>query len=300
MKHTATAAVLSVLFRSAYAYVYVGCFDPQILPEQDGLLYDDYLDDCPDLCRVNGTAYSYSWPNPEDQGDFPTTRICQCGNIQPSGIYLIPTSLCDYPFVEVYYLPSPGDWSYSGCLYNGTFVPNPVDDLVECLIQCAGFPTAYVLYIDSTISCSCSWDLPDPEALQTICGIGDLVVYSETVLPSSFARISATSRKFVAKGDELCPRGLRACSVWKSTEMAYEKCIDLETELESSGGCLHGQLEMTSGLVNVITRTDTNKGVDCASLQGVRPDGVTCLSGACLIFACEEEYTLQNNLCLPR
>ncbi|WVW83326.1 hypothetical protein I302_105345 [Kwoniella bestiolae CBS 10118] len=87
------------------ADVFVGCFDPRVLPIPGGMVYDSYLDNCQDICRSSGTEYSYSWPDPEDQGDFPTFRICQCGFAQPDGHYLIPTSLCDYPNVQTV-LPS--------------------------------------------------------------------------------------------------------------------------------------------------------------------------------------------------
>ncbi|WWD01603.1 hypothetical protein V866_008548 [Kwoniella sp. B9012] len=271
--------------------VFAGCFDPRILPTPEGLSYDSYLESCQDICRPNGTDYSYSYPDPADQGDFPTLRICQCGFDQPDGQYLIPTSLCDYPNIQVFYLPSPGDWSFSGCLYLPGTPSTQVTSLVQCLNLCNGYPIAFTVYVDNHIFCSCTLTIPNPDDLQTVCGLGDWFVYSETVLPSGFV-----AKKRLAKdGDQgLCPKGLTACRADLALSSSFDyECINTDEELESCGGCLFGQLHVEDG------RSIFGIGLDCTQLPGVRSNGVTCLQGECSIFACDDEYSLHAGICVP-
>ncbi|KAK6902735.1 hypothetical protein I203_107994 [Kwoniella mangroviensis CBS 8507] len=248
---------LSVLFvPNTLGDVFVGCFDPRISPTPDGLSYDSYLESC-----------------------------------QPDGRYLIPTSLCDYPNIQVFYLPSPGDWSFSGCLYlQGT--PNTqVTSLAQCLNQCKGYPIAFTVYIDSCIFCSCTLTIPDPDDLQTVCGLGDWFVYSETVLPSGFV---AKKRLHKDEDQGLCPKGLTACRTDSALSSSFDyECINIEEELESCGGCLFGQLHVG------VERFNFPIGLDCTQLPGVRADGVTCQQGECSVFSCDDDHSLHAGNCMP-
>ncbi|WVQ70288.1 uncharacterized protein L199_008514 [Kwoniella botswanensis] len=71
--------------------------------------------------------------------------------------------------------------------------------------------------------------------------------------------------------------------------LSYE-CIDTFSELESCGGCAYG--EFTS------EGAKPSPGIDCTSLLGVSRSGVTCHSGQCLAFACEEGYALVKDKCV--
>ncbi|OCF56085.1 hypothetical protein L486_06026 [Kwoniella mangroviensis CBS 10435] len=85
----------------------------------------------------------------------------------------------------------------------------------------------------------------------------------------------------------LCPQGNKACVVPGSA--SYE-CVDTRTELESCGGCLHGEYQATSNVT---------LGTDCSTLPGVALGAITCSNSQCEAFACKKGYELASGLCVP-
>ncbi|WWC61324.1 uncharacterized protein I303_103905 [Kwoniella dejecticola CBS 10117] len=200
--------------------------------------------------------------------------------------------------MQVFHLPSPSDWSFSGCLYRPNLPSIPLGSLVKCLDTCAGYPIAFTAYNDSRIYCTCSVAQPDPDDLQTVCGIGDWFTYSESIdaLPSAIiSRKRQGGFKARRTRMSLCPEGYRACKITLGRGMEYE-CIDVTQELESCGGCFFGQVTIDPN--RIATTLEGNIGKDCSKMEGIRQDGVTCISGECIAFACEEGSHLSDSQCL--
>ncbi|WVQ98496.1 hypothetical protein IAU59_005622 [Kwoniella sp. CBS 9459] len=65
---------------------------------------------------------------------------------------------------------------------------------------------------------------------------------------------------------------------------------DTQQELESCGGCFHGEAN-TFGIA--LNRVNWEKGIDCTTLSGVIPRGVTCQDGQCVNWSGEEGFTLE-------
>ncbi|WVQ94587.1 hypothetical protein IAU59_001667 [Kwoniella sp. CBS 9459] len=97
---------------------------------------------------------------------------------------------------------------------------------------------------------------------------------------------------------ELCPSGLTACRVGGGSDVLAYECVDIESELESCGGCVNGAYTL-SHTANPKSNVTSVVGTDCTTLPGVWPGGVTCLKGHCLAFACSEEdgFHLVNDAC---
>ncbi|OCF55218.1 hypothetical protein L486_07331 [Kwoniella mangroviensis CBS 10435] len=130
-----------------------------------------------------------------------------------------------------------------------------------------------------------------PDDLQTVCGLGDWFVYSETVLPSGFV---AKKRLHKDEDQGLCPKGLTACRTDSALSSSFDyECINIEEELESCGGCLFGQLHVG------VERFNFPIGLDCTQLPGVRADRVTCQQGECSVFSCDDDHSLHAGNCMP-
>ncbi|WOO82761.1 Protein priA [Vanrija pseudolonga] len=83
----------------------------------------------------------------------------------------------------------------------------------------------------------------------------------------------------------LCPHPRRACTVPDTN--AYE-CVDTAEELESCGGCVHGEYGV---MANV-----TMFGQDCTAIPGVAE--VACVLGNCDVRSCQRGLTLKNGACV--
>ncbi|KAM0751659.1 hypothetical protein T439DRAFT_355565 [Meredithblackwellia eburnea MCA 4105] len=77
----------------------------------------------------------------------------------------------------------------------------------------------------------------------------------------------------------LCPGGATACPIFP--RMGSYECIDTQSELESCGGC-----------------ASKGEGEDCTQIKGAQ--GVTCQSGRCIIFTCQQGYKLERDLAKGR
>nr|XP_018259368.1 uncharacterized protein I303_08296 [Kwoniella dejecticola CBS 10117]OBR81526.1 hypothetical protein I303_08296 [Kwoniella dejecticola CBS 10117] len=84
----------------------------------------------------------------------------------------------------------------------------------------------------------------------------------------------------------LCPSHLTACTI---PQTASYECIDTGSELESCGGCMHGEHG----------RLNSTAGMDCSTLPGVAFGAVTCYDSRCEAFACKAGYRLVGDFCVP-
>ncbi|WWD03876.1 hypothetical protein V865_001932 [Kwoniella europaea PYCC6329] len=112
--------------------------------------------------------------------------------------------------------------------------------------------------------------------------------------PSGFVKRQKQLRKkrLSLEKYEYCPARLKACKV-PGDELAFE-CLNVNTELESCGGCLYGDYGVG------LNAPGRSYGIDCTSLPGVAMGAITCTSGQCTAFACEEGYELtrENSTCV--
>ncbi|GHJ88033.1 hypothetical protein NliqN6_4435 [Naganishia liquefaciens] len=113
---------------------------------------------------------------------------------------------------------------------------------------------------------------PDP-----VCASGQCFQFgctAPTVSPGLKKRADLPAQHIVKQ--RLCPRGYEPCPVFGG---GYE-CIDVLRDIESCGGC--------SGL----------GGIDCSA--DVHAVDVSCVSGHCVISACEYGFTVaaENNTCI--
>ncbi|WVF72440.1 hypothetical protein IAT40_007255 [Kwoniella sp. CBS 6097] len=91
--------------------------------------------------------------------------------------------------------------------------------------------------------------------------------------------------------DVLCPADLTACKVLGGDDLSFE-CIDVTSELESCGGCLHGDFGADA------VQSPRQEGLDCLALPGVASASGTCDGGKCKVFACDEGYKLTDHRCI--
>ncbi|KII94348.1 hypothetical protein PLICRDRAFT_424813 [Plicaturopsis crispa FD-325 SS-3] len=116
-------------------------------------------------------------------------------------------------------------------------------------------------------SCPSGWDWHDqPKCCQTP---------PPSSSTSSWPKPSGHYKRAVAhksRAEMLCPQGLNACPIPGLSGYGTDyECLDVQTELESCGGC-----------------ASTGAGVDCTSIKGA--NAVGCESGTCAIYTCKAGF----------
>ncbi|WWC86252.1 uncharacterized protein L201_001125 [Kwoniella dendrophila CBS 6074] len=87
-----------------------------------------------------------------------------------------------------------------------------------------------------------------------------------------------------------CPKGLTACQL-QNDPTSFE-CIDTNSELESCGGCLHGDYH-PPGYQNMTV----SAGKDCSAVQGVARGHSSCIDGTCQ-FDCRTGWKYRDGQCV--
>ncbi|WVW83324.1 hypothetical protein I302_105343 [Kwoniella bestiolae CBS 10118] len=293
----------------------LGCYPSR--PGGDVLLTNDFMsvEDCAAGCSrtykaLYALAYQYEYWNAElQQSDI--RSVCLCGDTLgptlPGWTYLNGCPAINYPWepesvTEVWLLQT--TFTRLGCGGISDYEERSfteVDEFENCFAQCRDSEYAYVdrLTLEVGLRCSCS-----NEPVHSIidnCQGADLQGFNWMIFqhpPGSSGAPSAWVKRQLKERLEkeaglramaVCPQGLTACRTSPGDDSSFE-CLDTQSELESCGGCIHGVL----GQSDDMSKAD----MDCSSISGVAPDGVTCLSGQCLAFACEEGYNLKSNQCL--
>ncbi|OCF44682.1 hypothetical protein I317_01371 [Kwoniella heveanensis CBS 569] len=156
------------------------------------------------------------------------------------------------------YLGPPAGWEWYYCfdfLSQGPANPFPVSSLPQCLSACAAYPNAYFLWEDREDHYTCACYQRGPPFTDYDCGVGKAMHYYHTPSPTDSAavrrkqRAAEEAQKEMSRDFEICPAGFRACRVPEENQISYE-CIDTSSELESCGGCLFGEINASSQVVN--------------------------------------------------
>ncbi|WVF72445.1 hypothetical protein IAT40_007260 [Kwoniella sp. CBS 6097] len=197
------------------------------------------------------------------------------------------------------------DWDFQGCYHfkapSGIRVD---DDLPTCEDYCKDHQYLLRRYFPSgEMECTCvdTSDLWGGQAL-SFCAqaseeepASDFYVYSHRRLPSAAVRRAERERARRNNMDHaICPDDMTACNVLGGHGLSYE-CLDVQQELESCGGCLHGGFRTHSDQ----RPANTPQGVDCTRSLGVDPRGITCEQGKCVTYSCDDGYVLADGTCIP-
>ncbi|OCF37749.1 hypothetical protein I316_00876 [Kwoniella heveanensis BCC8398] len=180
----------------------------------------------------------------------------------------------------------------SGTILGGSIVDSPT----ACFQQCRNDLQAYVIPIVPSVTtvlpsygCVCN---PSGQGTSILCGVGQFYRFTHAASASGQARRRLQEAMTISEGarrKSFCPAGLTSCNV-QGVPDAWE-CVDPSADLESCGGCTHGDYTQ-QGLNGTAT------GVDCTSLPGVRMGGSTCTNGKCEIFSCRRNWTLKDGRCV--
>ncbi|KAK8844537.1 hypothetical protein IAR55_006384 [Kwoniella newhampshirensis] len=142
-------------------------------------------------------------------------------------------------------------------------------DSASCFNACRWYPAAAVTPIGtSQFRCDCYNSAPLSLTLLP-CARGITFFYGHPAQFSGQARRAMKERLVEMENERkkaLCPGRKTACSI-PGIEDAFE-CIDVNTELESCGGCINGTF-------NDVNRT-AHPGTDCTALKGVGRGATTC------------------------
>ncbi|KAK6902736.1 hypothetical protein I203_107995 [Kwoniella mangroviensis CBS 8507] len=249
--------------------------------------------------------YYYSYFNPDIQATD-IRHVCECGNnlgYTPSdwtyGESCGQANFYDPPITTVWLLKT--TFSRLGCAivtnYEERHFSN-VPDFQACFAQCKKSEYVFVdRAVGVGIRCSCS-DEPTYQGLSSYQGTTpqdfNWMIFQHppgsSGAPSGWVRRQLKERLAREAGQKalaVCPKDMTACQTSSEDDSSFE-CLDVQSELESCGGCIYGSFGHGG---------NSSWGIDCLSLPGVSREGVTCLLGECLAFGCENGYDLRDNQC---
>ncbi|WVF72444.1 hypothetical protein IAT40_007259 [Kwoniella sp. CBS 6097] len=281
---------------------YYGCFDYRyVVP---GFLTYNLLTPgqppCNRYCITQGNAWAYDFSN------FTTgsgvSHYCACADNGPlifeetgdrrdcnEATEASPESSDVQVFIE---MPS---WDYVNC-YEFDAPPGIWEDdrPASCEIHCFG--NQFMLrkyFFEGDVLCTCVdsseyWQGLSPSNCEFTTS---WYVYKHIPLPSSAAK-RHQRRNARQSTMTLCPEGFKACNIFDGQGLSYE-CLDVQQELESCGGCLHGEIQLGGHHVAGVSA----HGVDCTMLPGAEPRGMTCQHGQCIAYSCEEGFILEDGVC---
>ncbi|WVQ98498.1 hypothetical protein IAU59_005624 [Kwoniella sp. CBS 9459] len=290
---------------SVQAQVSVGCFKYPEATSDAGRVFRLVwnTDRCRTFCRGGGNKYSYAYTQYANGSHPGIETYCACSVEDPDPLKVStdplacelwadgPRGVSSLTFLGCYHFPGPATVS--------------ADNVFDCETHCAGHPYYLLNYWNNVpyLGCTCE----DTNALWrdlsiTDCGIGDDARYiyqrenQASQVVKRHQRQKAASVKGAMRYAE-CPDNKTACNVPNSGGSGYE-CLDTRQELESCGGCLHGE-SLPPGLKTADPGESSSQGVDCTALPGVVKSGITCLNGRCIAYLCEEGFVLRENSCEP-
>ncbi|WVF72442.1 hypothetical protein IAT40_007257 [Kwoniella sp. CBS 6097] len=294
---------------------YIGCyFGPWIEREHFEPLPNSNGPFCWDYCSTihPGSTYSLGYDDFGPGGAL--DRHCACSVVpnlatreyiwdnDQQRCDIRPASVGSSYAVEVHKnMPA---WDYIGCFKLDLGVSKPVEVIADCESLCSGFQYMLVQYrlTTETTQCSCvetsdSWKRLDSSS--ACIADRDWFIYQSVAQPSVAIRRAQRElarRKELQASEHICPEGTTACNVLDGDGLSYE-CLDTDQELESCGGCLHGQFQPHSARIGDSDIIHSRRGTDCTALPGVHPKGVTCQIGRCVAHLCEDGFVLDENTC---
>ncbi|WWD04758.1 hypothetical protein V865_002829 [Kwoniella europaea PYCC6329] len=270
--------------------LFTGCY------KNDGTFFTTQADDpdtsleCSTYCGADGYTYS-GWQQ--------SSLTCYCSNGYPAGYYI--TTGTDAGCTDTTQLSvrvTKTSFQNLGCrnsvtYQNDGYSASTVFDVGTCLQSCSeGFIATFRGTGGSnTYTCHCSQGGLASVGDSVTCGAGTYFTFYH----SADAQASGLSRRRARESKELqarrqrreveyCPYGLTACNVGGYSNN-YE-CLDLSTELESCGGCMHGQYGNSSATA----------GQDCTA-SGAALGASTCVNGKCVASACKKGLRLIDGTC---
>ncbi|RSH94499.1 hypothetical protein EHS25_004302 [Saitozyma podzolica] len=233
--------------------------------------------ECAAACQAATPAYQYAFTLQATA----TSLDCYCGNSE-----MAPTSAvggveasCLAAGEYAQYITSV-KYAFQDCADGGYMSTYDSADLASCFVAC-GTVTPILYHNErSSFNCFCGFEIGDSYSDCSNTG------YAYNSVSASASGNAQRRRRFDVlpknrlAARSLCPDGLSACRVAPGRD-AYE-CIDTQTELESCGGCLLGEVipeqRRTSSAQHRFNTTTS--GVDCNTLEGY----LTCANGACVAF----------------
>ncbi|WWC69642.1 uncharacterized protein I206_103585 [Kwoniella pini CBS 10737] len=286
--------------------VFIGCYSyPGVLEGQTMEKMPSADISCFNHCIASDWPYTLDRVVPRNDGGL--DRYCLCSVEAPSVEFMVGNAdLCSAndPSVVTVSANVPR-WRWTDDLDRTCWgvdggspsLYHPVNNALECINICSRY--ALVVYKDnnSPPGCWCEGFRWWEETIPVTCGFNVAFTYEfkfwETQ-PSSVAKRQAREKRLSKPENSrsYCLNGMKACNILNGEGLSYE-CIDVSTELESCGGCLHGEF---GKYLNKTSQSVT--GIDCTSLPGVTLSGVTCSDGVCVSSSCEEGYALHNGACV--
>ncbi|OCF76561.1 hypothetical protein I204_02258 [Kwoniella mangroviensis CBS 8886] len=183
-----------------------------------------------------------------------------------------------------------------GTILGGAIVQDPQ----ACFQRCAGNLNAYFIPIVPSVTAiaptyGCVCDPSGPGALGA-CGLSTFFKYTHSASASQQAQarkrdqLALNAKAHTERRKSFCPGRMTSCLI-PGVEDSWE-CVDPQSDLESCGGCTHGEYT-SDGPTN-----STATGTDCTNMPGVLMGGSTCTNGQCVAFACKRKWTLQRGKCI--
>ncbi|WWD10338.1 hypothetical protein V865_008473 [Kwoniella europaea PYCC6329] len=228
---------------------------------------------------LHAFKYYYSYFNPDIQATD-IRYVCECGNdlgYTPSdwtyGESCGQANFYDPPITTVWLLKT--TFSRLGCSiltdYEERQFSN-VPDFEACFAQCQNSEYAFVdRAVGDGIRCSCS----DESTYQELssCQGTTLQDFNWMIFqhppgssgaPSGWVRRQMKERLAREAGQKalaVCPKDMTACRTSTEDDFSFEECcLDVQSELESCGGCTHGSFGQADNGI---------RGINCLSLPGV-------------------------------
>ncbi|WVW80093.1 hypothetical protein I302_102066 [Kwoniella bestiolae CBS 10118] len=280
---------------------FIGCVDPYRLRDYPVVLASDNEAGVID----QSSCLTYCKTENYRTGAYDTvTDVCYCtSDIPPFSPYYLDSSadsagncVAGSGDVQVFDLQTP--FQFLGCYDNDPDDAVYIDyiDFESCFDRCSAsgsnynyaFPQTFTVGSGRNSICRCG---SSPALDSTACGVNARFLYTQNlVVPSGIpGRKRALERldraRRLARDQPFCPVGMTPCRVEGDS---YE-CVDLNSELESCGGCMNG----IYGSDNT-----TRAGLDCSTLPGAAFGATTCYRGSCQAWACEEGYALEDGVCV--
>ncbi|WVW83329.1 hypothetical protein I302_105348 [Kwoniella bestiolae CBS 10118] len=285
-----------------WSYPYIKCFTDAVRPSSQWR-YLDYDDGwCDVYCYDHGSLYAYSTfattfnSGPCLCSDVPPDFKYRYGNCGQGGSGIIARAMTEQNGFQSHY-----DDNCHIAPFNN--LGTTVTDIYQCFELCSTWRYAVTNFASaqSTAHCRCA-DNDQTWVNQPVndCNAPEIwVPYRQISVPTNSAAVvkkkrDAQHRLKMEEPTLRCPQGMKACQVTKNDDHAYE-CIDTSHELESCGGCIHGEIDIEFGS----SSSKSPLGLDCTALTGITPSGVACYNSQCVAFDCEDGFELVDHQCVP-
>ncbi|OCF30888.1 hypothetical protein I317_01612 [Kwoniella heveanensis CBS 569] len=238
--------------------LFLGCVDQQYRPTPNVEVGTFTTPEaCAQACfdNANHLMYATFLVAPQD------VNRCFCSNTAPANNIIQPAldsdGTCDTPD-QSYVFVSSSTYDLVGCRSTESaggmvIVASPQ----ACLGACLYFPYAMLRATASAYECVCG-QAGDVGPQAVTCGMDVWITYEHdsgafVAGPTGFVKRQQRDQKRLEEIEKFenrfCPAGLKACKV-PGDDFAFE-CLNVDDELESCGGCLHGEYE--SDLTNSVS-----------------------------------------------